>query len=164
MIALRRAAHQVADALALDERGQHAQLAVGALEGPAKVAELQSLSAHLACKAERAAALVQGLAEVKIDGERVGVGLPLALVDQHDDACSRQRARRAGGTTAGAGAGAGAGTADGGAVGPRAGAALPTPLFFRVRGATSGESGGKLRVLVAVVVALALAVAVIVIF
>ena len=162
MIALRRAAHQVADALALDERGQHAQLAVGALEGPAKVAELQSLSAHLACKAERAAALVQGLAEVKIDGERVGVGLPLALVDQHDDACSRQRARRAGGTTAGAGAGAG--TADGGAVGPRAGAALPTPLFFRVRGATSGESGGKLRVLVAVVVALALAVAVIVIF
>ena len=162
MIALRRAAHQVADALALDERGQHAQLAVGALEGPAKVAELQSLSAHLACKAERAAALVQGLAEVKIDGERVGVGLPLALVDQHDDACSRQRARRAGGTTAGAGAGAG--TADGGAVGPRAGATLPTPLFFRVRGATSGESGGKLRVLVAVVVALALAVAVIVIF
>ena len=162
MIALRRAAHQVADALALDERGQHAQLAVGALEGPAKVAELQSLSAHLACKAERAAALVQGLAEVKIDGERVGVGLPLALVDQHDDACSRQRARRAGGTTAGAGAGAG--TADGGAVGPRAGAALPTPLFFRVRGATSGESGGKLRVLVAVVVALALAVAAIVIF
>ena len=162
MIALRRAAHQVADALALDERGQHAQLAVGALEGPAKVAELQSLSAHLACKAERAAALVQGLAEVKIDGERVGVGLPLALVDQHDDACSRRRARRAGGRTAGAGAGAG--TADGGAVGPRAGAALPTPLFFRVRGATSGESGGKLRVLVAVVVALALAVAVIVIF
>ena len=162
MIALRRAAHQVADALALDERGQHAQLAVGALEGPAKVAELQSLSAHLACKAERAAALVQGLAEVKIDGERVGVGLPLALVDQHDDACSRQRARRAGGTTAGAAAGAG--TADGGAVGPCAGAALPTPLFFRVRGATSGESGGKLRVLVAVVVALALAVAVIVIF
>ena len=162
MIALRRAAHQVADALALDERGQHAQLAVGALEGPAKVAELQSLSAHLACKAERAAALVQGLAEVKIDGERVGVGLPLALVDQHDDACSRRRARRAGGTTAGAAAGAG--TADGGAVGPRAGAALPTPLFFRVRGATSGESGGKLRVLVAVVVALALAVAVIVVF
>ena len=61
VIALCRAAHQVADALALDERGQHAQLAVGTLEGPAKVAERQSLSAHLACKAERAAALVQGL-------------------------------------------------------------------------------------------------------
>jgi len=58
VVALRRAAHQVADALALDERGQHAQLAVGALEGPAKVAELQRLPAHLARKAERAAALV----------------------------------------------------------------------------------------------------------